>query len=29
LSAALANDGFMDKAGTAAGSFMGKMMGTR
>lgn len=29
LNAALANDGFMDKAGTAAGSFMGKMMGTR
>jgi len=29
LSAALANDGFMDKAGTAAGSFMGRMMGTR
>jgi len=29
LSAALANDGFMDKAGSAAGSFMGRMMGTR
>ena len=29
LSAALTNDGFMDKAGTAAGSFMGRMMGTR
>jgi len=29
LSAALANEGFMDKAGSAAGSFMGRMMGTR
>jgi len=29
LSAALANDGFMDKAGGAAGTFMGKMMGMR
>jgi hypothetical protein len=29
LNAALANDGFMDKAGSAAGSFMGRMMGTR
>lgn len=29
LNAALANDGFMDKAGSAAGNFMGKMMGTR
>lgn len=29
LSAALTNDGFMDKAGTAAGSFMGRMIGTR
>mgnify|MGYP003133529142 CR=1 FL=1 len=29
LNAALANDGFMDKAGGAAGSFMGKMMGIR
>jgi hypothetical protein len=29
LNAALANDGFMDKAGSAAGSFMGSMMGTR
>jgi len=29
LGAALANEGFMDKAGGAAGSFMGRMMGTR
>ena len=29
LSAALANEGFMDKAGGAAGSFMGRMMGMR
>lgn len=29
LGAALANDGFMDKAGGAAGNFMGRMMGTR
>mgnify|MGYP003134008526 CR=1 FL=1 len=29
LSAAMANEGFMNKAGTAAGSFMGKMMGMR
>lgn len=29
LNAALANDGFMDKAGGAAGTFMGKMMGMR
>lgn len=29
LSAAMANDGFMDKAGGAAGTFMGKMMGMR
>ena len=29
LNAALANDGFMDKAGGAAGNFMGRMMGMR
>ena len=29
LGAALSNDGFMDKAGGAAGNFMGRMMGTR
>tara|TARA_R110000803_G_scaffold20600_8_gene52885 strand:- start:1010 stop:1639 length:630 start_codon:yes stop_codon:yes gene_type:complete len=29
LGAALTNDGFMDKAGGAAGNFMGRMMGTR
>ncbi len=29
LNAAMANEGFMDKAGTAAGSFMGRMMGMR
>tara|TARA_R110002012_G_scaffold180659_1_gene346500 strand:- start:1480 stop:2112 length:633 start_codon:yes stop_codon:yes gene_type:complete len=29
LSAAMANDGFMDKAGGAAGNFMGRMMGMR
>jgi len=29
LSAALQNDGFMDKAGGAAGNFMGRMMGMR
>ena len=29
LSAAMANDGFMDKVGSGAGSFMGKMMGMR
>lgn len=29
LSAALADEGFMNKAGGAAGSFMGKMMGMR
>ena len=29
LSAALANDGLMDKAGSAAGKFMGNFMGTR
>ena len=29
LSAAMADEGFMNKAGTAAGSFMGKMMGMR
>ena len=29
LNAALTNDGFMDKAGGAAGNFMGRMMGMR
>ena len=29
LSAALADEGFMNKAGSAAGSFMGRMMGMR
>ena len=29
LSAAMANDGFIDKAGGAAGNFMGRMMGMR
>ncbi len=29
LTAAMANDGFMDKAGGAAGNFMGRMMGMR
>lgn len=29
LNAALADEGFMNRAGTAAGSFMGKMMGMR
>ena len=29
LSAALANDNLMDKAGSAAGKFMGNFMGTR
>lgn len=29
LNAALTNDGFLDKAGGAAGNFMGRMMGTR
>ena len=29
LNAALANEGFMDKAGGAAGNFMGRMMGMR
>ena len=29
LSAAMANDGFIDKVGSGAGSFMGKMMGMR
>mgnify|MGYP001363238155 FL=1 len=29
LNAALTNDGFLDKVGSGAGSFMGRMMGTR
>ena len=29
LSAALQDEGFMNRAGTAAGSFMGRMMGMR